>query len=151
MAHAEMDTLSQVPFGTRITGPLFTTFEPCLMCATTIVFYGVPEVHFAAADPLFEGLHDWLGTYAFAADRIPSRFRLGGPIGAFCHVLHLSWLVAYPAPPDVIDAHSRRAPSALECAGNVIERHRLHQLGTQGATVFEAIDELWPELLALCE
>jgi hypothetical protein len=149
MAHAEMDALSQVPFGCRITGPLFTTFEPCLMCAATIAFYRVPEVHFAAADPLFEGLHDWLGTYAFTAERTPTRFCLGGPIGAFCHVLHLSWLVAYPAPSDVIDAHNRLAPSALECAGKIVERHRLHQLGEQGATVVDAIDELWPDLLSL--
>ena len=33
-------------------------------------------------------------------------------LGAFCHVLHLAWLVAYPAPAHVVDAHrgSRRRP-----------------------------------------
>jgi predicted membrane-bound dolichyl-phosphate-mannose-protein mannosyltransferase len=44
-----------VPFGTRITGSLYTTFEPCMMCAATIAFYRVPKVHFAAADPFFDG------------------------------------------------------------------------------------------------
>src|ERR1700734_2778092 len=81
MAHAEMDVLSQVPFGTRLTGALYTTFEPCLMCAATIAFYRVPAVHFAAADPYFEGLHDWLGTYRFTAQRTPERVSLGGPLG----------------------------------------------------------------------
>ena len=95
MAHAEMDALSQVPFGTRITGSLYTTFEPCIMCAATIAFYRVPEVNFAAADPFFDGLHDWMGGYPFTAERLPDRVRLGGPIGAFCHVLHLAWLVAF--------------------------------------------------------
>lgn len=152
MAHAEMDVLSQVPFGTRITGSLYTTFEPCLMCAAAIAFYRVPEVHYAASDPFFDGLHDWLGSYPSIAERIPDRIRLGGPIGAFCHVLHLAWLVAYPAPPDVVDAHRRLTPSTLECANSIAataKRHRLRQVGDRGATVFEAIEELWPDLVAL--
>lgn len=148
MAHAEMDVLSQVPFGTRITGSLYTTFEPCFMCAATIAFYRVPEVHFAAADPFFDGLHDWMGGYPFTAERLPDRARLGGPIGAFCHVLHLAWLVSYPAPPNVIDAHRRLTPSTLECASVIAKRHRLRQIGDEGATVLEAMRELWPDLMA---
>lgn len=150
MAHAEMDALSQVPFGSRIMGSLYTTFEPCLMCAATIAFYRVPEVHYAAADPFFDGLHDWMGSYHFTAERLPNRIRLGGPIGAFCHVLHLAWLVTYPAPANVIDAHGRLAPSTLECASAIAKRHRLRLTGDRGATVLEAIQELWPDLIALC-
>jgi tRNA(adenine34) deaminase len=149
MAHAEMDVLSQVPFGTPVTGSLYTTFEPCLMCAATIAFYRVPEVHYAAADPFFEGLHDWFGRYPFTAERIPERIKLGGPIGAFCHVLHLAWLVAYPAPPHVIEAHRRLTPSTLECASSIAEHHRLRQIGERGASALDAIEELWPTLVAL--
>lgn len=149
MAHAEMDVLSQVPFGSRVTGALYTTFEPCLMCAATIAFYRVPQVHYAAADPFFEGLHDWFGSHRFTAERIPDRIRLGGPIGAFCHVLHLAWLVVYPAPPNVIDAHRRLVPSTFECAKEIAERHHLRQIADQGASVLDAVDELWPELVSL--
>jgi tRNA(adenine34) deaminase len=149
MAHAEMDVLSQVPFGTRVMGSLYTTFEPCLMCAATIAFYRVPELHYAAADPFFDGLHDWMGSSPFTAERLPDRIRLGGPIGAFCHVLHLAWLVVYPGPPDVVDAHRRLTPSTFECARTIAERHRLRQIGDLGATVLEAIQELWPDLMAL--
>lgn len=149
MAHAEMDVLSQVPFGTRITGSLYTTFEPCLMCAATIAFYRVPEVHYAAADPFFDGLHDWLGSYPLTAERRPDRHRLGGPIGAFCHVLHLAWLVAYPAPTQVLDAHRRLTPAALECASTLDDHHRLRHIADLGATSLDAIEELWPDLTAL--
>jgi tRNA(adenine34) deaminase len=149
MAHAEMDVLSQVPFGTRIVGSLYTTFEPCLMCAAAIAFYRVPNVHYAAADPFSDGLHDWMSSYPFMAERLPDRIRLGGPIGAFCHVLHLAWLVAYPAPPDVVDAHRRLTPSTLECASSIAKRHRLAEIGDEGLTVFGAIEELWPDLVAL--
>lgn len=149
MAHAEMDVLAQVPFGTRITGSLYTTFEPCLMCAAAIVFYRVPTVHYAAADPFFDGLHDWLSSYSFTAERMPDRVKLGGPIGAFCHVLHLAWLVAYPAPGQVVEAHRRITPSALECARDITERQRLRQIGDVGASALDAIEELWPDLVTL--
>jgi tRNA(adenine34) deaminase len=149
MAHAEMDVLSQVPFGSPVSGSLYTTFEPCLMCAATIAFYRVPAVHYAAADPFFDGLHDWLGSYPFTAERRPDRHRLGGPIGAFCHVLHLAWLVAYPAPHQVVEAHRRLTPAALECASTVSDRHRLRQIADLGATAFDALEEVWPDLLRL--
>jgi tRNA(adenine34) deaminase len=150
MAHAEMDVLSQVPFGRHITGSLYTTFEPCFMCAATIAFYRVPSVHFGAADPVFDGLHDWFDTYRFSADRTPGRVRLGGPLGAFCHVLHLSWLIDYPAPADIIDAHKRLSPSVFECARRVAKHGRsLRRLADQGQPVVKAIEELWSDLLKL--
>jgi hypothetical protein len=116
------------------------------MCAATIAFYRVPEVRYAATDPFFDGLHEWLGSYPLAADRRPARSRLGGSIGAFCHVLHLAWLVAYPAPAEVLDAHRRLAPAALECASTIANRHRLRYLADSGATTLDAIEELWPDL-----
>jgi len=149
MAHAEMDLLSQVPFGTRPSRALYTTFEPCLMCAATILLYRVPEVHYAAADPVFDGLHDWIGTHPFTADRIPLRVHLGGPIGAFCHVLHLSWLAANDPPESVIDAHRRLAPGHLDCATDVVDSRRLRALADGGGSVVDALDALWPDLLAL--
>jgi hypothetical protein len=149
MAHAEMDVLSQVPFGTRITGSLYTTFEPCLMCAAAIVFYRVPEVHCAAADPFFDGLHDWFDTYSFTAERRPDRTTLGGPMGAFCHVLHLAWLIASPAPAEVLDAHRRITPSMLECATTMTRGHRLRQIRDTGGSALDATQLLWPDLVEL--
>lgn len=149
MAHAEMDVLRQVPFGTHPAGALYTTFEPCLMCAATIVLYRVAEVHYAAADPVFDGLHDWFGTHPFTAERVPKRVRLGGPIGAFCHVLHLSFLVGYPAPEPVLAAHRNLSPEHLECAAEIAGRHRLRPLAERGANVVEALEELWADLVSL--
>jgi tRNA(Arg) A34 adenosine deaminase TadA len=149
MAHAEMDLLSQVPFGVPASRALYTTFEPCLMCAATILLYRVPEVHYAAADPVFDGLHDWIGTHPFTAERLPLRVHLGGPIGAFCHVLHLSWLTANDAPDGVVEAHRRLAPGHLDCATDVVESHRLRALADGGGSVVDALDALWPDLLVL--
>jgi hypothetical protein len=72
-----------------------------------------------------------------------------GPIGAFCHVLHLAWLVAYPAPPHVVDAHRRLTLPALECAQQITGRHRLRQVADAGASALDAVTELWPDLVTL--
>src|SRR4051794_26574582 len=74
LAHAEMNALAELSFGTGFTDHrLYTTFEPCLMCASAIVQIRIGQVSFAAADPVFDGLHDWLGEFAFAAERLPKR------------------------------------------------------------------------------
>jgi len=149
MAHAEMDLLSQVPLGTRPSGILYTTFEPCLMCASTMLVYNVKEMRYAAADPVFDGLHDWFATYPFTAERAPKRSCLGGPVGAFCHVLHLSWLLTYPVPDRVISPHRRLAPGHLACAADVVDEHRLRDLAEEGAGAEDAMAELWPSLVRL--
>jgi hypothetical protein len=64
-------------------------------------------------------------------------------------VLHLSWLVAYPAPPQVVEAHRRLTPAALDCASTIADRHRLRRIADLSATALEAIEELWPDLTTL--
>jgi tRNA(Arg) A34 adenosine deaminase TadA len=62
--------------------------EPCLMCASTIVIFRVGEVHYAAADPMFDGLHDAMGGLPYCADRMPRRQGpLAGRVGAFAWLL----------------------------------------------------------------
>jgi tRNA(adenine34) deaminase len=58
LAHAEMCALAELPPGTCEHYTLYTTFEPCLMCAGAIMLARIPRVRYAAADPVFDGLHD---------------------------------------------------------------------------------------------
>jgi tRNA(adenine34) deaminase len=150
LAHAEMNALAQLPFG----GPfrehtIYTTFEPCLMCASTILQTGIGHVRYAAADPVFDGLHDWLTEFKFAAERLPQRACLGGPIGAFAHVLHLSWLAFWLREGNVIDAHRRLSPRHLDLATRVADDGHLAEVATRGGSVVDAIGALWPDLGAL--
>jgi tRNA(adenine34) deaminase len=150
LAHAEMNALAELPFG----GPfrdhtLYTTFEPCLMCASTILQAGIGHVRYAAADPVFDGLHDWLTEFKFAADRLPERACLGGPIGALAHVLHLSWLAFWLREGAVIDAHRRLSPGHLDLATRVAVDGHLAEVAARGGSVAEAVAALWPDLQAL--
>lgn len=150
LAHAEMNALAQLSFGTGFAEHrLYTTFEPCLMCASAIVQIHIGHVAYAAADPVFDGLHDWLGEFAFAADRLPDRTCLGGAVGAFAHVLHLSWLAFWLREGQVLDAHRRLSPRHLQLAQRVAEEGHLAEVARSDGTVADAIDALWPELEAL--
>lgn len=152
LAHAEMNALAElsVAIGSGFGGHrLYTTFEPCLMCASAIVQVRIGQVCFAAADPVFDGLHDWLGEFAFAAERLPRRSCLGGPVGSFAHVLHLSWLAFWLREGQVLDAHRRLSPRHLELARRVAEEGHLAEVAAAGGSVTAAISALWPELVAL--
>jgi hypothetical protein len=150
LAHAEMNALAELSFGNGFSDHrLYTTFEPCLMCASAIVQIRIGQVRFAAADPVFDGLHDWLGEFAFAAERLPQRSCLGGPVGSFAHVLHLSWLAFWLREGHVLDAHRRVSPRHLALATRVTEEGHLAEVAAAGGSVVDAIDALWPELVTL--
>ena len=58
MAHAEMNALATIRDSAREGYTLYTTYEPCVMCAATIRIYRIPKVVYAADDPVWDGMHD---------------------------------------------------------------------------------------------
>jgi tRNA(Arg) A34 adenosine deaminase TadA len=149
VAHAEMCALAALPDGSFDGRTLSTTFEPCLMCAGAIILCAVPRVRYAAADPVWDGMHDWFTSLPQAAKRRPERELLGGPIGAFAHVLHLSWLALWIPDSDAVALHDRLVPRHLELARDVVESSDLPAIATDRGSVTDALDALWPDLLAL--
>ena len=149
LAHAEMNALALLPLGPPDGLTISTTFEPCLMCASTIVQCRIPRVRYAAADPVFDGLHDWFAELPFASDRIPDREELGGRIGAFAHVLHVSWLAFWVRDGAVMDAHRRLRPRHLDLALDVVRDEDLGGVAREGGDVVDALSALWPTLAGL--
>ena len=149
IAHAEMCALASVRGDCFDGYTLYTTFEPCLMCASAIIICNVPRVRFAAADPVFDGMDDWFRTLPFAASRLPERTCLGGPIGAFAHVLHLSWLAFWFPDGAAVAPHRNVAPRHLAVASELVESSDLRAIATGNGGVTAAIDVLWPDLVAL--
>ena len=149
LAHGEMNALALLPLGPTEGLVLSTTFEPCLMCASSIVQARIPEVRYAAADPLFAGMHDWFAAFPFAEERLPRRSELGGPIGAFCHVLHVSWMAFWTAEGAAMDAHRSLRPRHLEVAQQIARDHDLSRVADQDGDVVDALEALWPSLVEL--
>jgi len=149
IAHAEMCAIAALPPGSRDGFTLYTTFEPCLMCVGAIMISHIPRVRYAAADPVFAGMHDWFAGLAYAADRIPEREYLGGPIGAFAHVLHVSWIAFWLPGANALEPHRALAPDHLSLAVDIGSAGLLTSVVQAGGSVVDAIAALWPQLEAL--
>jgi tRNA(Arg) A34 adenosine deaminase TadA len=94
LAHAEINALAALP-RRRLPGyRLLTTYAPCLLCASAIIMTGLPQVEFAAEDPVMADVPGALARLPFAAGRAPRRVGpLDGPVREFAEllpVLHLA-------------------------------------------------------------
>jgi tRNA(adenine34) deaminase len=148
MAHAEMNALACLPAGRFLGYALYTTFEPCFMCAATMTgTYRIPRVLFAAYDPAWKDLDATLRQHPAVFGRLPEREHLGGPYGALAHVLHVTWLVQHA--PGFLDAHRRLAPRHLTLAQELIDRSVLRKLDEADAAPTEVAQALWSELQEL--
>lgn len=149
MAHAEMNALALLSHDAREGHTLYTTFEPCVMCAATVRIYRIPKVHYAAADPVWNGMHDLFLQLEPIARGLPEREMLGGPWGAFAHLLHLIWLVDH-APDHVLEAHRKATPDYLERATRVASSGELQRVASSDDNdVLAAANTVWTDVEAL--
>lgn len=59
LAHAELNVLAQIPTNRDMANDtLWSTQQPCAMCAAAISFCGIGHVRFLAADPAFAATSD---------------------------------------------------------------------------------------------
>lgn len=146
-AHAEMNVLAALSWG-QTEVELYTTLEPCLMCASSILMARVPVVHFAGEDPLFSGLTEVLESHPFAADRSPARHGpLEGSIRRFAQLLPLTF-VAFWAGPEGMSIEATRAvdPALADLAVALAGNGSLTEVKEAGGSTVDALDHLWAEI-----
>lgn len=143
IAHAETVALATLPDGSYRDHTLYTSFEPCLMCASAILVVNIGTVAYAAPDPLFEGLDDWFAELAWSAERRPARTVLGGAAGAFAHLLHLSWLTFWVSDGPVVEAHRRSSVRHLDAARELGRDGRLTAVAEGGGAAVDALAAVW--------
>ncbi|MEL7209937.1 MAG: nucleoside deaminase, partial [Actinomycetota bacterium] len=113
MAHAEMNAFAAMDRFRADGLHLFTTLEPCVMCAATGLFLHVGHVHYAAADEYFDELDDLWDAHPYTRRHRPPRTGpLPGPLAALARVLPLS-VVAGRDPNDSVMVKARTASPAV--------------------------------------
>lgn len=140
VAHAEMDAFAGLRLGTAEGLKLYSTVEPCLMCAATAICMRTSRVFYAAADPVFEGLDDVLATHSYMSGRMPMREQLDAPIlNQFAAVLPLAQRVwARPGQPpraEWIDSHEELWLAATR----LVEDGALTRLQNEAAGIDEVV------------
>ena len=96
MAHAEMNAFASLDRFDARGLHLYTTLQPCLMCAAASIFLNVEHVSFGAADEYFADLDDLWAHHPYTAERAcPSTQGLSGRLSAFCRILPLTFTYAW--------------------------------------------------------
>jgi hypothetical protein len=118
------------------------------MCASTLVLLRIPTVHYAAADPVFEGAHEHLGRLAYCEDRLPDRSGpLDGPVSAFAALLPLAFNIVVDS--WVVAEHRARDPALVALAEDLVAGHRLSIVAGDGGGAGDALAALWDDLEGL--
>jgi tRNA(Arg) A34 adenosine deaminase TadA len=147
LAHAEMNALAPIPFGKTTGLTVYTSLEPCLMCAATMIMLKIGRVYYAGPDPLFDGIHEVLGTHSFCEGRLPVREGpLPGPVGMFARLLPLMVTAFWRSSPEVFEIQRRLAPEAVARAEKIMAGGKLETAAAAGAGVVEAMGSVWDRL-----
>jgi tRNA(Arg) A34 adenosine deaminase TadA len=142
IAHAEMNALAVLPQGSREGLTLYTTFEPCIMCASAILMSNIPRVAYLTPDPIMADAHDTIATMEFAAHRMPARTHHGGPFGVLSYLLHVSWLDLW-LPEPVLEAHRVNVPQTLAAAQDFLEKSDVEAVAAAGGSVLDVATATW--------
>lgn len=145
LGHAEMTAFVELGISTARGMTLYTTVEPCLMCASTAIAMRLPTICYAAADPVFEGLDEVLSSHSYTTARMPARHQLDDPgLVAFAALLPMAqrlWAKpGIPPRPEWIASHRTLWDAAIEALP------ALSKLQHEGADVEAVIGEMRPLL-----
>ena len=145
LAHAELNALAKLPWGTPSDGlELWTTLQPCLQCLGAIRLSPVRRVHVLAPDPLFRGVErarhlnefigrDWPDIFELTVDEWSVfSLLLHSHVGAFWGVEVPGWNSALPA--------------VAALARSLVESGEMVDFAVASVPVATAAEALWDRL-----
>ncbi len=149
MAHAEMNAFAELDQFNAEGLHLYTTLEPCLMCAATAMQLKVAHVHFAAADEFYAGMDQLWPKHSLTADRQPaSTGPFGNQLAGFGRLLPMIYTIEHF--PGRSAEHLARTvhPGLAALAGRLVDDAKWSEIRKSG-TCHRAIGHLWNDLIDL--
>ena len=149
MAHAEMNAFAELDTFNAQGLHLYTTLEPCLMCAATAMLLKVEHVHFAAHDEFFAGMDElWDGHHLTAERRPAATGPLDGRLAAFGRLLPMAFTLEHLA------GRTAEQLARVEHPGLAALIDRLGDDSTwteirKSGTCHRALGHLWSDLAAV--
>ncbi len=152
MAHAEMNAFAAMDRFKADGLDLYTTLEPCLMCAGTAVFLHVDRVFHASDDEFFAGIHDLWDHHPYSQrHKHESIGPLDSPIAGFARVLPLQAQAATAAGSTdgtnpVMDLARRHIPELASLAVELTADKTLHGVRSNDGSALDALRSVWDRL-----
>lgn len=150
LAHAEMNAFAEVPTERSLEQcTLWSTQQPCIVCAAASVMAGVGNIRFLTADPFFAGverlpdLNPWIaeGWPRYDGPTTDQRWELAAMI------LHL-YAAATRNPDGQVMALSRQVESeAVSVIESIVAECIWLNIAAAGGTVADALRAAWPSVL----
>lgn len=146
LAHAEMNALAELDSFDARGLHLYTTLEPCLMCAAAAMQLRVAHIHFAAADECFEAPHDLWERRPTPAPRRPDRTGpLGAELAGFARLLPMISTLRNLRGRDA-DQRARRTHPALAALVDDLDADTAWADIAKSGTTHRALGHLWSRL-----
>ncbi|MEM7288250.1 MAG: nucleoside deaminase [Actinomycetota bacterium] len=149
IAHAEMNALAQIDAATDLTrATLYTSLEPCFMCAGAVLLSRVGRVEVAARDPYMEGASA-LPTADHGMTDIAERVFLDRPEWTvLSRVFSLHAVFFWMSGSDAVASAHSTEPKIAPLVAELVVDNTVAALAEAGAGVEAAIDELAPKIAA---
>lgn len=146
MAHAEMNAMAELDAFDAEGLHLYTTLEPCLMCAATAISLKVAHVHYAADDEFFEGMNDFWADHPVTAERRPERTGpLGPELAAFARLLPMIFTLHHFAGRSA-ERLARETHPQLAQLVDELESDETWATIAKSGTAHRALGHLWDRL-----
>ena len=125
---------------------LYTTLEPCLMCAGAAMQLKVSHIHFAAIDEFYVGMDDLWGHHPVTAERRPaSTGPLREPLSQFGRLLPMMFTIGHFQGRTAEQSARRHHPGLASLIDRLAVDPQFREL-TRVGTLDEALSVLTPHL-----
>lgn len=139
LAHAEVNALAKLPYGSYPDHTLLTTLEPCLLCTAALRHCHIGAVEYAAADPSWRGIERLPELNGLVARHWTTRIGpLDPPLRAWAVLFPLVTYAERGENGTAADDLRAGCPDLARLAGRLAEPDRLAQL--RAAPLPEAFD-----------
>ena len=147
IAHAEMNALAQIDAAADLTrATLYTSLEPCFMCAGAVLLSRVGRVVIAARDPYMDGASSLSVADHAMADNTDRVFLDAPAWATLSRVFSLHAVFFWMAGSDAVASAHAAEPKIAPLVAQLVADNTVAALAEEGATVEVAIGALAPKI-----
>ncbi len=151
VAHAEINALAQIPTERSLAQcTLFTSIQPCIMCAGAAVMAHVGNVRYMTSDPLFPNFFRLREIGEITRQQWPTYERCPSSQWTVLALVLSAHSKAWAKPDGlVMQTHERLEPEVAAFLRDIVKQRIFRKLSDEGAQVKDVLHAIWDELVTV--